>query len=404
MPTNKQSTTDKNASPRAWTAPEFDDDLASFLRKHGISGDQVLAILTAFDINSLSDLKMTKEDPTLFGQLKKKFQGRPIVSRALDKLPIEAIDNAIYYAQKPGKEVEAEALADFLIEHDVLHGGEESDKEKLLRLLRSSRVTSLDTLRSVKEPGKNEAKLKALTAKITAWSKEAGTSFESISFAMVAKASRGASEASEELKNFIAKKGLRAGTEIELAELGITTLEDLKDVKEDEGRLDQLKAKLDNAGILGATEKIDCIKVSDIEQIAEAHLPEAKDASQRSAQLAEAIEKVEELRQKVEDAADTEFDSVKSEVQTGYTDILKTINNVSGAEFKRANAAAGGLLTRCGLSSGHQKWAAQAKDCHVYDGSLFHYLGHQPDWPLGQNFGITSRAQRNNVRGEWRIR
>jgi hypothetical protein len=341
-PTPRASTKSTKKPATARTATTLDEGFASFLRKHGLTGDAVLAILTGFDVNSLSDLKMTKEDPDLFAQLKKKFQGRPIVIKTLDKLPVEAIDNAIFYSQKPEREAEAETLADFLIEHDVLADGEESDKEKLLRLLRSGGVTSLGTLKSIKESGKSDAKLKALTAKITQWSQEAGSSFESITFAMVAKASRGrASEASEELKDFIAKKGLPAGTEAELVEFGITTLEDLKDVKEDDTRLDQLKAKLGSAGIPGATEKIGRIKVADIEQeIAEAHLPEAKDASQRSAQLADAIDKVEELRQKVEDAAGTEFDAVKSEVETQYTSVLRTINSVSGAEFKRANADA----------------------------------------------------------------
>ena len=322
-------------------ATRDDDGFASFLRKHGLGGDEVRDILSAANVNSLSDLKMTKEVPDLFAELKTKFRGRPIVIKTLDRMPVEAIDNAIFFSKNPEREAEAQALADFLIEHDVLAEGEESDKEVLLRLLRPG-VTSLSTLKSIKASGENDQKLKALTAKISKWSQEAGSSFESITVAMVVKASLGqATEASDELKHFLRTKGLPAGTEAELVEFGVITLEDLKAVKEDDTRLKQLKAKLDNAGIPGATEKIGRVKVADIEQeIAEANAPEAKEARQKSAELARAIKEVQVLRQKVEKAAGTEFSAVKSEVVDLYADLLKTIGDVSGADFKSAAAAA----------------------------------------------------------------
>jgi hypothetical protein len=165
---------------------------------------------------------------------------------------------------------------------------------------------------------------------------------------MVALALRGgAPEATPELKAFIAKKRLPAGTEKELVEFGITTLDQLKEVKEDTtqgGGLDQLKAKLTNSGIRGATKQFDDIKVADIEQeIAEVSSPEGKEGSQRSQKLAEAIKEVEQLREKVAGAAD------RTEVQAQYDAVLETIKDVSGADFTSANAAA--LKTKEDLSN-----------------------------------------------------
>src|SRR5262249_6581595 len=148
---------------------------------------------------------------------------------------------------------------------------------------------------------------------------EAGSSFASITAAMVAQALRSETQqANPELKAFLEKKRLPAGSEDVLTEFGITTLEQLKMVKEDNapnGKLKQLKERLDNSGILLATESFDDLKVDDIEEeIAEVNSPEAKTAQQKSDELADAIEAVQELRAKVEEAADTQFDAVKADV------------------------------------------------------------------------------------------
>ena len=122
---------------------------------------------------------------------------------------------------------------------------------------------------------------------------------------MVAQALRpGALEASPELKAFIKKKNLPAGSEEVLTEFGVTTLEQLKKVKEDNaegGKLNQLKRKLDDSGILLASEAFDDLKIDDIEEeIAEVNSPEAKEAKAKSEELAEAINDVQALREKVE--------------------------------------------------------------------------------------------------------
>ena len=320
-----------------------DEDLASFLRKHGLSGGKVLGIISGFGINSLHDLKTAREDSDIFGQLKEKFQGQPIVIKALDGLSIEAIDNAIFYSNDPDAEADADALADFLEVNDVLP--DSKGRDRLLSILRSSGVSSLEGLRAIKERPASDAKRKALTANIGEWNQAAGASFESVTVAAVAKALRGgAAGADPELKSFIQKKRLPPGTEKELADFGITTLDQLKAVKQDKapgGSLEQLKAKLDNSGIPLASKQLDAIKMGDIEQeIAEVSSPQAQDTSERSAELAKAIEKVEELRQKVKQASAAEFKTVKDDVDAQYKSVLETIKDVSGADFDSASTAA----------------------------------------------------------------
>jgi MAC/Perforin domain-containing protein len=314
-----------------------DENFVSFLKKHSLSGDKVLGVLSEFGVESLYALKTAKEDPDTMGQIKEKLKGSPIANRALDALTVESIDNAIFFMNNSGAEAKARALADFLVEHDVLDEGEEWDK--LLRILRREGVHSLETLRA-----KDATKLKALAVKIKNWNQEAGTSFEAITPAIVAAAVRGGQEASPELKAFIAKKRLPGETEKVLAEFGITTLDQLKEIKEDDtpgGSLDQLKTKLNNSGIRGAAKQLGDIGVADIEQeIAEANSPEAKAASEKSAELADAIKQAQELRERVEKTTDTAFSAVKTQLETDIQGVITKLNNVSGVEFESARAAA----------------------------------------------------------------
>jgi hypothetical protein len=344
------SVTEPEATGTANSKP--DADFVSFLKKHGISGDNFLEILKDFGVSSLYALKSTTEDPALLAQLKEKFKDYPVVVKSLGAISVEAIDNAVFYSENPGAEDKAKALAEFLATSNVL--ADDKGADKLLSILRSSGVSSLEGLKAIKEKGASDAKLKALAAKIKSWNQEAASSFESITAAMVAQALRGGTvEASPDLKAFIAKKRFPAGTEKVFTEFGITTLEQLKEVKEDTtpgGSLDQLKAKLDNSGIRLASKQFDAVKVADIEQaIAEANSPEGQAASKKSEKLSEAITKVEALREKVEKASQTEFDSVKTEVEAQYQAVLATIKDVSGAEFTSASAAA--LASKQALST-----------------------------------------------------
>jgi hypothetical protein len=121
-------------------------------------------------------------------------------------------------------------------------------------------------------------------------------------------------------------------------------LEQLKEAKEDTtpgGSLDQLKAKLNNSGIRGATKQFDDMKVADIEQaIAEANSPEGQAASKKSEVFSQAIKDVEALRTRVEAASQAEFTSVKTEVEAQYNAVLAKVKEVSGADFTSASTAA----------------------------------------------------------------
>lgn len=316
-----------------------DQAFTSFLRRRSLAGDKALATLSDFGVTSLYDLKTVTEDPAVLEELKGKFEGNRLALKALGELHGAAIDNAIFYSENPEAEANAQTLGTFLSKNGVLT--DRKGLDTLLSLLRSGGVTSLGDLKSIKDKRSSEATLKALTAKIGEWDQEAGSSFAAITPGMIAVALRGGpAEANEELKAFIRKKGLPAGIEQEFADCGITTLEQLKAVKEDKapgGALDQLKARLDNSGMSSATRQVDGIRVADIQQeIAAANAPEAKEAAQRKAELAKAIDEAEKLRTKVEAKTKTEFDATKSEVEEQYKAVLGRIKDVSGTDVEAA--------------------------------------------------------------------
>jgi MAC/Perforin domain len=330
---------------RAVSVVRPNEEFAAFLRKRGVSGDAVLAVLVGFGVNSLYELKTVKDDPEILGQLTAKLKDYPIAKRALDKLGVEAIDNAIFYSEREGAEADAEALADFLADHDVV--GEGLDRDVLVNLLiRSGGVASLEGLKRIKEKGKNDAKLAALTRRIAARSAEAGSNFDSITAGMVRGALSGGgsdAQASQQLTDFVAKKGLPGRTAGELAAFGITTLAQLKIVKEDDapgGRLEQLRTRLADSGILGAAETIDGIKVAEIEEeIAEAKSPDAQRAREKRAQLVEAIQQVQQLRDRVVKAVGDDFASVQAGVEKEYNAVRQRVNDVSAAEVAAAISA-----------------------------------------------------------------
>ena len=321
------------------------NDLATFLSGHSLSGDKVAATLKEFGVNSLYELKTTKEDPEIYRLLKEKFAGQPIVSRALDMLTVEAIDNAIFYASNAGAEANADKLLDFLEAQDVLAGG--AGRDKLFSILRGSGISSLEGLRAIKERDPADSKLKGLQTRLLAWDKDAASAFAAITAAAVTSTIRGrTTQASPELKAYLQEKRLPADTDKDLAELGITTLEELKDVKQDKapgGRMDQLKAKLDSLGNPSTAKQLEAIKTSDLDEaIATAGTPTvtAKEATERSAKLAEAIGKVEALRKKVRDSADAEFKAVKTDVDAQFKAAVDVIGTISGADFGDAATAA----------------------------------------------------------------
>jgi hypothetical protein len=170
---------------------------------------------------------------------------------------------------------------------------------------------------------------------------------------MVAVSLRGgaaAAAATPELKAFLQKNGLPAGTEKELVESGITTLQQFRVVKQDKAQLEQLKERLDNSGIRLAAQQIDRIKVADIEdEIAAVNSPAGKDAAARKEAFTKAITEVEALRNAVKSSADTDFTSVQKTVTEEYNAVVNKIKDLAGTDF--TNAASDAKLTRDGLAS-----------------------------------------------------
>ena len=117
-----------------------DKDFVSFLKKHSISGEKVLEILTAFGVTSLYELLSIKKDKELLAKLKLELSTgkHPIAEKALEDLAPEAIENAIFFSENPDEVVKANALVDFLARNGIRANGK--GRDKLLGILRSCGV------------------------------------------------------------------------------------------------------------------------------------------------------------------------------------------------------------------------------------------------------------------------
>src|SRR6185437_446748 len=311
-----------------------DEYFVSFLRKHGISNDKAIDTLKEFGVTSLEELLTTKQSSDIYASLKDKLKsnGQQIAVNALDAIAVKAIENAIYYSNNAGTEAEAKTLMGFFVKNGMK--SDDNGKEKLLHILRGYNVTSLNDLATIKEKGEQDENLKTLADEITTLDQGVGSVFSSITAAMVNKELL-APKANEELKEFIKKRKLLPGTEETLVASGITSLEQLKTVREDEtpnGELATLKTKLRDKGIdVAPFNKID---VAGIEhEIAVVNAPPSEPTEDKSAELKEAIKKVEKLRREVETAADSQFTSVKTSVEAEHKAVLRKIGDVSGVDF-----------------------------------------------------------------------
>ncbi|NGZ08542.1 MAG: hypothetical protein CV088_04025 [Nitrospira sp. LK70] len=318
-----------------------DDSFVSFLKKHGISNDKAIDTLKEFGVTSLEELLTTKQSSDIYESLKEKLKSnnQQITGNALEKIAVQAIENAIYYSNNAGTEAEAKKLTGFFIKTGMK--SDENGKEKLLHILREYNVKSLNDLATIKEKGEQDKNLKALVDEINKLDREVGSVFSSITAVMVNKELR-APKANEELKEFIEKRKLPPGTEETLVASGITSLEQLKTVKEDEtpnGKLARLKQKLGDQGI--DVTQFNKIDVADIEhEIAVVNAPPSEPTEDKSAELKEAIKKVEKLRKEVETATDSQFTSVKTSVEAEHKAVLEKIGDVSGVDFTKAMRAA----------------------------------------------------------------
>lgn len=323
-----------------------DESFVFFLKRRGISNEKAINTLKEVGVTTLEELLTTIQSSETYESLKKKLtsNNQQIVVNALEKIPVQAIENAIYYSNNEGAEAEATTLMGFFVKTDMQT--DDNGKEKLLYILRKYNVKSLNDLATIKEKGEEDKNLKTLTGEIRRLDGKVGSMFASITPAMVNKALH-APEANEELKEFIKKRKLPSGTEETLVASGITSLEQLKDVMEDEtanGKLAALKTKLGNKGI--DVIPFNKIAVADIEQeIAVVNEPPSEPTEDKSAELKEAIKKVEKLRSQVEAAADNQFTSIKTSVEKEHKAVLTKIGDVSGVDFTTALSTAANTKT-----------------------------------------------------------
>ena len=318
----------------------MDPALTDFLRTKGLTGGAALEVIVGAGYDTLFGLRLALSERDLRDALLGQLKGYPLAVRVLSALTVGDVDNAVHF-QDPVARDKGVALADFLVDNAVASSG--TKVQNLLFVLREGGVDSLEEVRRLK--ARPAAVQKALDAAIAKGvDKDVARRFAAITAATVAQTIQGGPpETTPELKAFIERRGLPAGADAELAGFGITTLAQLRAVKEgDKTGLDALRGQLDKSGIVAITKQFDSIKVDDIEQeMAETGSPEAKEEAQKkSAQLAKAIEQVESMRHEVENATNAEFAGVKSEVEKQYKAVLDAIGDVSGAQFDRAAARA----------------------------------------------------------------
>lgn len=318
--------------------------LAEFLQKHKLADQGIVEVLTKCGISSLDDLLEAKTDEKVRKEIQTELDssGGRFGRKRFDDLDVSAIENAIFFAANPDAETLTRPLMDFLADNDVLPNSK--DREKLLSILLAYDVKSLADLKKVKEKGPGEQKkVTALTAAITAWNAEAGSSFGNVTAGAVARAVGDAPlEANEELKTFLSKTAkFPHGAEKVLTDFGITSLEQLKAVKEDPVRSAELQRRLDNSGILNAKKAFDGVSVAAIdEEIGTVNSPAVIQGKARTAELAAAIEQVKALRTRVETTTRENFAAVKAGVVTEYEAVLARIKDISGADFEIASKAA----------------------------------------------------------------
>jgi hypothetical protein len=318
--------------------------LIVFLEKHSLADEGVLNALKKCGISSLDDLLGAKTDEDVRKELQMELlaSGGRFGRKRFDGLEVAAIENAIFFAANLDAEKAAGPLMAFLADNDVLPTSK--DRDKLLSIMLSHDVKSLADLQNVVGKGPSQQrKLTELTTAIKEWNQEAGGAFGNLTPAAVARAASGAPlAANEELKTFLSKKAkLPPGSERVLTDFGVTTLEQLKAVKENPVRSAELQTKLDNSGILNARNAFDGVTVAAIEEeIGAVISPATIAAKEKSAQLVAAIDQVRALRTKVEAATSENFAAVRAMVITEYDAVLARIKEISGAEFDSALRAA----------------------------------------------------------------
>jgi len=314
----------------------MDAALHDFLRTKGLTSQTALDVIVGAGYDTLFGLRLALGEEDLRKDLLVQLKEHALAWRVIKGIGVGEADNAVHF-QDPAARAKGEALADFLVDNAVATSG--AQVQELLYVLREGGTDSLDEVRKLKaRPGAVQDVLKMAIAQGV--DEQVANRFAALTALTVAKTIQGGPpEVTPELKAFIERRGLPAGADAELAGFGITTLAQLRAVKQgDKAGLKSLQDQLDKSGIVAVTKQFDSIRVDDIEQeMADTGSPEAKaDAEEKRQKLLKAIKQVESLRQDVEKATDSQFAGIKSEVEAQYEAVLDAVKDVSGAEFDRA--------------------------------------------------------------------
>ncbi len=314
----------------------MDPALKDFLGTKGLTSSAALDVIAGAGYDTLPGLRLALGDEDLRKDLLSELEDHALALRVVEALGVGAVDNAMHF-QDPAARAEGRVLEKFLIGNAVATSG--AQVQELLFVMREAGIDCLEELRKLKaRPAPVQNALKATISQ--AVDVHVADRFAALTALTVSQTIHGGPpEVTPELKAFLERRGLPGGADAELAGFGITTLAQLRAVKEgDKAGLKALQAQLDKSGIVAVTTQFDSIEVDDIEQeMAETASPEVKaSADRKRQQLADAIEQVESLRHDVEQVTDSEFAAVKSEVESRYQAVLDVIKDVSGAEFDRA--------------------------------------------------------------------
>ncbi|HEY0785367.1 MAG TPA: hypothetical protein VGD62_05810, partial [Acidobacteriaceae bacterium] len=240
--------------------------LTAFLAEHAIEDKAALDAFAKCKISSLADLLDARADDAMRKELEEALgsSGSKFGLQRFRDLQTASIKNAQFFAMHPEGKATSKAVVDFLAGKEVL--ADSKHRDKLLGILLEEEVGSLAALQKVKAGG--AVKAARLTAAIAAMDAESGRKFDAITAADVARgAATAPAKVDEELQAFLKDKAkLPSGSEEVLAEFGVTSLEQLKAIKEDPDQAEELAKKLEDSGIRKAKESFDKIKPEEIDE------------------------------------------------------------------------------------------------------------------------------------------
>jgi hypothetical protein len=314
--------------------------LVAFLAEHAIEDEQAIDAFKSSKILSLGDLLEAKADEAVLTALKAALtkSGSQFAIKRLDAIDVASIRNTLFYLKNPDAQETTQLLVDFLADTDVLPAAQ--NRDRLIAILLEHNVTSLAHLQKLK--ASSSSTLEHLAAAITTWNAGAGESFRKITAGAVAHAAGEPLEVNEDLQVFLREKAkLPVGSEAVLAKFGVTTLQQLKAVKEDPDQAEKLAKRFHDSGILKGKESFEKITVEDIdEEVGTVTSPAAKEAKKKEGELRKAIDDVKKLRKKVEDAAKENMAATVASVAKEYDAVLSRVKDTCDVDFEAAGTTA----------------------------------------------------------------